>query len=300
MNARSSSRWRWPPGPLFSRSDGDLIRDEEPLRVMIPHLMWGRNASVVYHESTVVLSSTRGWLRRFNQQTSLRASRFHLFLAACARTLHERPKLNRFVSGGRLYQRRKVVLAFVAKTAPRVDAPLVTVKLDFVDPAESFASIVERAEHAIATARTGERPVDRELALGARLPHALLRTAMSGYRVLDRFNLLPAPLIESDPSFSSLFVTNLGSLGLDRTYHHLYDLGTCSLMASLGRARSRRVTGARRVETLEVRWSFDERIADGSYCASALRLVRKFIEHPARLFGDTGTAGICRCPSAEI
>jgi hypothetical protein len=286
-----SGRRGWTPGPLVRRSDADLIRDEVPLRVMLPHLSWGRNGSAVYHEALIDVTTTREWLRAFNDAAAQPATRFHLFLAACARTLHERPKLNRFVSGGRLYQRKKVVVAFVAKQSRRRDAEVVTAKIDFPDPREPLVSVVGRAESIIAGARGGTRHIDRELAFGASLPHWSVRFAMTGYRLLDRFNLLPASLIDSDPSFASVFVTNLGSVGLDHTFHHLFELGTCSLIAALGRARLRPAVDAHgrlaSVPTLETRWSLDERIADGSYCASALRMVRNFVANPATLFGDS-------------
>lgn len=134
------------------------------------------------------------------------------------------------------------------------------------------------------------KPQAAQLAFGAKLPHSLVRTAMTGSRILDRFNLLPTTLIESDPSFSSVFVTNLGSLGVERTYHHLFELGTCGLIVALGRARPRldldRSGQPASVVSLETRWSFDERIADGFYFAAGLRRVEQYVERPSTLFGD--------------
>jgi hypothetical protein len=278
--------------PLFRRSDGDLVRDEAPSRVILPYLMRGRNESIILHESVCDITRTRVWLRAFNgagpEQT---ATLFHLFLWACGRTAHLRPKMNRFVAGGRLYQRRGVWLSFAAKRELRLDAPLVPVKLDFPDVNESFAGFVRRLTRYIEDARSSEdRLVDREVALSMRFPHIVRRMLAGVYRAADRMNLLPQRLVESDPLFASVFIANLGSLGLDRTWHHLYEYGTCSLFAVLGKQREDLVADGRGQpvtrDALTIRWSFDERITDAYYCASSLDMVRRTVENPARHAGE--------------
>ena len=57
-------------------------------------------------------------------------------------------------------------------------------------------------------------------------PAPLLRLAVRAQRVLDGWNLLPAALIKDDPLYASAFIANLGSVGLDAAFHHLYDYGT--------------------------------------------------------------------------
>ena len=42
----------------------------------------------------------------------------------------------------------------------------------------------------------------------------------------NAWRLLPRAFVEGDPFFASAFVTNLGSVGLDSAYHHLYEYGT--------------------------------------------------------------------------
>ena len=278
--------------PLFRRCDGDLIRDEAPSRVILPYLMWGRNESIILHESICDITRTRGWLRAFNGAGPEQAATlFHLFLWSCGRTAHLRPKMNRFVAGGRLYQRRGVWLSFAAKRALRLDAPLVPVKLDFPDVNESFAGFVGRLTRYIEDARGSEdRLVDRELALCTRFPHFVRRILAGVYRATDRMNVLPRRFVESDPLFASVFVANLGSLGLDRTWHHLYEYGTCSLFAVLGKQREDLIANgggepATR-DVLTIRWSFDERITDAYYCASSLDMVRRIVENPAQHAGE--------------
>jgi hypothetical protein len=278
--------------PLFRRSDGDLIRDEEPSRAILPYLMRGRNESIILHESVCDITRARVWLRAFNgagpEQT---ATLFHLFLWTCGRTAHLRPKMNRFVAGGRLYQRRGVWLSFAAKREMRLDAPLVPVKVGFPDMNESFAGFVRRLTRSIEDARSSEdRLVDREVALSMRFPHFIRRMLAGVYRAADRMNLLPQRLIASDPLFASVFVANLGSFGLDRTWHHLYEYGTCSLFAVLGKQHEDLIAdgwGRRENrDVLSVRWSLDERITDAYYCASSLDMVRRTLENPAQHAGE--------------
>lgn len=277
--------------PLFSRPDGRLIRDEAPSRLIMPYLMRGRNESLVLHEALYDLTATRPWLRAFNRAKPPQpATLFHLFLWACGHSAHFRPGMNRFVSGGRLYQRNGVWLSFAAKRELTRDAPLVPVKLPFADPETAFPQFVQHVTHEIKHGRTvGDRPVDREMLLSTRLPHGLLRVLAALYRTADRLNLLPGRFIETDPMYATVFVANLGSLGLDRTWHHLYEHGTCSLFAVLGKQSKALFVDNRGQpavrDGMAVRWSFDERITDAHYCSWSLDMVRRIVENPAEHLG---------------
>ena len=105
--------------PLFRRSDGDLVKDESPVRRMIPYVMRGRNESAVYHDELVNLAQIRPWMRAYNTaHPEDPVTMFHIFLFGIGRGFLARPGLNRFVSGGRIYQRRGVFLSFAAKKKP--------------------------------------------------------------------------------------------------------------------------------------------------------------------------------------
>ncbi|MCU1283465.1 MAG: Pyruvate/2-oxoglutarate dehydrogenase complex, dihydrolipoamide acyltransferase, partial [bacterium] len=274
-----------------------LVPGLSPVRYIMPFLMRGRNESAVLHEARYDLSRTHAWLARWSETNGRKATLFHLVLWAVARTLHERPGLNRFVSGGRLYQRNGVFLSFAAKAAFDDDAPIVTIKVEF--PAEdSFAACVERVARAIEGSRApaggavGKRKastVDKELALAMKLPTFLLRGVMALLRWLDRANLMPAGMIAGDPMYASAFLANLGSLGIDDTFHHLYEYGTVSLFGAVGRAEKALFVGAGGQpevrDALKMCWSFDERINDGFYCASSLKGVQRIVEDPAATIG---------------
>ena len=56
---------------------------------------------------------------------------FPLVLHALASVLHERERVNRFIAGRRIYQRKGVFLSFAAKKALTDEAPLATIKREF-------------------------------------------------------------------------------------------------------------------------------------------------------------------------
>jgi len=279
--------------PLFRRSDGDPVPDVPPIRAVMPYIMRGRNESAVFHDSLHEIGTTRAWLRAYNRAHADRATLFHLFAYACARALHLRPELNRFVSGGRIYQRREVSFSFAVKPTMDDHAALVTVKL-VAPESEPFPDFVRRMTSAIEEARTRPRAVDREVALVMRLPGWLVRLGVALVRGLDAWNLLPDFFIRNDPMFASLFLANLGSAGISDAYHHLYEYGTVSIFGALSAPqRMPFVEGGSVVarEGLRARWTFDERIHDAFYGARSLGVARRLFEDPERFLGDpTGPA----------
>ena len=272
--------------PIFSRPDGYALA-LSPMRRLMPYLMRGRNESAVYYEQSLDLTRTVPFIRAWNREHAEPLTLFELVIAACGRALYARPGLNRFVSGGRIYQRQSVEVAFAVKRAFRDDAPLVTVKLPLAE-GEALEETNQRVYRHITEARgDAERAIDKELRWLDLLPAAALSAAVRLARWASALNVLPQALSKNDPMFSSVFLANLGSLGLDAGYHHLYEYGTTSLFGVVGPVKkllSVSQDGTTRVhDGVTIRWTFDERIHDGFYAAATLEVLRGFIEDPAKL-----------------
>lgn len=273
--------------PLFRRPDGALVTDEPPVRRIMPFLMPGRNESAVYQESLYRIAGARAWLKAYNRAHRPRATLFHLLAYACAVALHQRPRLNRFVSGGRLYQRRGVSLSFVAKKEMSEEGEDATVKLE-VPAGEPFGAFSARLAGEVEGARGAPRAVDREVALVMRLPGPLVGWLVRLVRRLDRWNLLPWFMMRDDPMYASLFLANLGSAGVSDAFHHLYEYGTVSIFGAMSAPRRALLAsrdGPVSVEALSVRWTFDERIDDAFSSARALAVVQRILEEPERHLG---------------
>ena len=291
--------------PLFRRSDGELVTDLSDVRRMMPYVMPGRNESVAYHEMQVRVSKASAWIREYNRNRPRRdyATLFHLGLYVCAKLLHERPGVNRFVSGGRIYQRKGVWISFVAKKLLADGAPFVTIKLPFPE-SEPFEDCVKRVTDAVLEGRTDrESPIDREVRFLMRLPGPILRLVVGAGRWLDGFNLLPAAMIDPDPMFASLFAANLGSISGSNAFHHLYEYGTCSIFAVMGEVRKTVVVdkdGRLDVcDVLDVRWTLDERVNDGFYVIKTLALGQQLFEDPEAWIGPPEVAKASGVRSAE-
>jgi hypothetical protein len=273
---------------MFRRFDGTPAK-VHPYRRMMPFLMRGRNESAVYFEQSLDLSKTLPWLEVWNRHGRPRATVFHVILHAIATVLHERPRLNRFSVGGRIYDRDGVFLSFSAKKRMDDDAPLATVKRRF-EPGEAFAGMMGELTNHVDDARSDKKSaVDKELAVLLRLPGPLLAAAVGLLKRLDAVGLAPRALLDSDPMYASAFVANLGSIKIDAAYHHLYEHGNCPLFVAVGQVqRTPHVDddGAVQVRpSVTVRYTYDERIEDGLYCAAALDLLRRRVEDPVAWLG---------------
>jgi pyruvate/2-oxoglutarate dehydrogenase complex dihydrolipoamide acyltransferase (E2) component len=258
---------------------------------MMPYILRSRNESCVYFEQKLDLTETLPYLHALNQRLGRTAEHeinlFHLILAAAARVFQERPDLNRFVSGGKLYQRRHIELSFALKKVRSDKGALTTTKLRYTGD-ESIADVADRTQQAISVGRSNKpNQSDKEMALLTRLPGPLLRLIMWLQRGLDAWNLLPKVLTEPDPLYASLFLANLGSIGIDSAYHHLFEYGSISFFAVIGRiGKLPFVDENGELQTrpgVSIKYTFDERITDGYYCARSLDLLAEYIEHPSRL-----------------
>ena len=256
------------------RVDGERVDDLSPTRAVMPYLMRTRTESAVYLEQRLDLDGTVAFLARQGGGADV----FHVVLWAAAQTLSRRPHLNRFVAGGRLYQRDGVWISWSAKQAMDEDAPIIALKRRF-EPDEPFADLVRGVTGQNADARRGgPSRVDQELGLVLRLPGPLRRAAFAVERGADAWGLLPRSFVEPDPMYASMFVANLGSVGLGAAFHHLYEYGTIGVFCALGRYEA---DGAGRPWTT-VRFTFDERITDGLYAERSLELFRSLVEDPGQ------------------
>jgi hypothetical protein len=280
--------------PLFGRADGTLAKDIAPYRRIMPFIMKTRTESAVYFEQEIDLTRTLQFIQQWNATHEQRITVFHIFLWASTRALHERPGMNRFTMGGNIYQRNGIWISYSAKKEMKDGSPLVVLKRQF-DPALSFEEMVKFIYGDVKEGRSEKKlHQDKEIGMSLMLPAILLRIGLAVIRWLDSVNLLPYSFTRPDPMYASMFVANLGSVKLESAFHHLYEYGNIPIFAALGRNKKVAVVnddGSVGSKTIcSVKYSFDERVEDGLYCAKTLDLLRGFIEDPAANGATTAVA----------
>ena len=289
--------------PLLSRPDGVVVADVAPLRKMMTHLMPTRNEAVVYVEQDLDVSSALAYVRQCRENGTPRVTLFRMLLCGIVRMFSMRPHLNRFISGGALYQRHHIELSFAIKRAFTDEGDLTSTKLRF-RPHEALGSCSARIGDAIRAAREGPTAVERETALVTRLPGSLIRFLLGTQRFLDRRNLLPYAFFRDDPMYASMAFTDTGSVGLGPVYHHPFNYGTVSLFTSVGPVRRVHETqadgGTKATDIMRIRYAFDERIADGFYLARSLELLQFCLSNPHLLESEQAIAMTSPEPAVPV
>ncbi len=264
------------------RNDAKPVKDLSTMRRFMPFISPRRNDSLFLMMQEIQVDAALEYLEKKNRERppEQRLTLFHLFLRAISQAYVLRPGINRFVKAGRLWQREGVYLTFSAKRKIEDGSPMLTIKRQFHPETESLEEMVDGVMGTLRPQRAGKKTQsDKEMSLLLKLPNVVIQLLLKLADFLDYFGLLPKAITDSDPLYSSGFFANLGSIDYPAGFHHLWERGTCSIFGVMGRIEER-PDGKR---SMQVAYSYDERIEDGLYSYHSLEGVRERIENPELL-----------------
>jgi hypothetical protein len=243
----------------------------------MPYVMRTRPESAFYFSYDVRLTKTDAFLDGFNAaHPTTPADVLHVALYALREVYVRYPTLNRFVAGGRIYDRNEILLSYSSRHEPVSGAAAATLKRCF-DPRESFSDMVTSMHdelHRPAAPATGMTRVAERL-MGS--PGVLRRAAFRSVHMGNALGVLPRRYTDGDPLFTSAYMTDLTHTGLPHGYSHLHEHGTCTTVCVLGTPQSDDSNGHR---TLPVAFTFDERIEDGLVSWFGLKHFQRVLEDP--------------------
>jgi len=270
------------------RSDGTYIRKVHIFTQLLPYLMPKRADATIFFETEIDLTYTLKYIRRRKKEPQQpKISVFLLILYASLRSMSLRPKMNRFVSGGRYYQRNRISFNFVAKRDLSDEGEEVNVTMSF-SPFISLEKFCNKIYDHVLSIKEGSGTDSEKINSSVTsLPGFIIRFLVWGLKFLDRYNALPKSVINSLPFFSSIFFTHVGSVGIDAPLHHLFELGNNSIFCAVGKIRKVNVINkdgtVEKRDKIKITYTYDERIADGIYCGRAIDMVRDLVEEPEKL-----------------
>lgn len=270
------------------RRDARWVRDVDGMHAIMPHLMNKRTDAEVYVNMEFDVTDVLRYIQEKNQgETEYKATLFHCFIMAVAKTVYLRPLLNRYIAGRRFYDRYDISLGFAAKKRFE-DHSEETLVVATVGEDWTLSDVTRRVVGTVHKVRTEKSyGLDNTLDTLAKLPRPLMMFLMWIFRTLDFFGKMPKSLTTDDPNYSSVFLTNLGSIKCPSVYHHLNNYGTNSIMGAIGTIHKAEILGPdgeRRIrDVVEFGVTIDERIADGFYFARSLKIIQYLFAHPELL-----------------
>ncbi len=277
-------RWK-----LGDRGDGRKLRSLPPISLVSPYIMTHRNGSCTYFRDQLEITEIEQYIRQKRKEGYRNFGIMHVLLAAYVRTVSQRPAINRFLSGQRLFARKSIDVALTVKKEMTLESPDTCIKATFqpddtaIDVYESINRIIQQEKSKLEL----DSGFDKVANLLRFVPGLLLKFVVWLLRVLDYFGLLPGFLLKISPFHASMFITSMGSLGIPPVFHHLYDFGNVPIFMAFG-AKHKEYELDKDGKVIERRYVdytmvSDERICDGFYYASALKYFKHILKDPTVL-----------------
>ncbi len=268
------------------RSDGRKIKSLDPLFRVIPHVMKERSDAHVYFSQEIPIKTLDEYIAK-KEQEGIKISYMNIIYAALVRMLAEKPSLNRFVMDGRTYARHGIHISLAIKKGMTEESEETTIKLPFTG-CENIFEVKEILDSTISKNKdtNNQNNTDKLVKFLSHVPDWLYKLIVNILMYLDKHGMMPKAIIDLSPFHTSAFLTNVGSLGIDAIYHHLYDFGTTGVFLAMGKKKKSYIYEDDDIipeKSISLAWVADERICDGFYYANALKSFYRYLKKPELL-----------------
>ncbi len=276
------------------RRDGRRIRESKGLQGIMPHLMSKRTDAEVFLSDQFDVTELMKFIEKKNAEYAeknidCKLTLFHCVVAGVTKMIMERPLLNRFIQGRRIYERFDISMSFVAKrrfTDHAEEALMVLVPKE-TDTINEIAKKIYGDVRETRKSEVASDGIDQIMTTLAKLPMPILAFVVGFVKFLDFWGHNLSAITEGDPNYTTVLLSNLGSIKCPAVYHHLNNYGTNSIMITIGTIHKEEVVmpdGSKSIRDLvDFGVTLDERIGDGFYFARSLKLIKYIFANPEML-----------------
>lgn len=282
LNKFKYFKWR-----LGDRYDGWRVTKVDTVFRVIPYFLRTRMDSQNLFEEKLQIDHLEAFVKKHKEDIP-DLSIMHIIIAALIRLFSQRPNLNRFVIWNKIFARNHLNISIAVKRSLTDDGEETLIKPFFM-PSDTLQDVAMRIRTDLeANQKVGQKnDGDAVAGLIGKLPDFLLRFVVFMLLWMDKVGIMPKIINKVSPWHSSIFLTNIGSIGVESIYHHLYEFGTCSIFIAMGRkSRENVIDNAGNVEpqkSIMLKFVLDERVCDGFYYASSMRMLSKILANPEQL-----------------
>ena len=282
--------------PLYKRrrgdrKDGRLLRSIEPIAIFSLYIMNSRNDANNYISDSVELSSIDKYVHKKRLEGFEGFNAMYVLAAAYVRVVSQKPGINRFINGHRIYARNNIEVSMMVKKEMSLNSPETMFKF-FFKPQDTINEVYKEMHEKIHAYQTepesdANEDMDKFLNTVIKFPRCLLRLMMRLLYHLDYHGMIPKSLLEISPFHGSMVLSSIGSLGVPSVFHHLYNFGNVPMFITF--STNRHENEAKKNGTIEKKHfldfniTMDDRICDGQYYSEALHEFRKYLKNPELL-----------------
>ena len=280
-NTKRKRRWG-------DRKEGRKLRTIDPMFKIMPYIMTKRSDSQNFFTEKLDITEAEKFCREQIREGRKNFSILHVIIAAYIRVVSQRPAINRFVSGQKIYARNDIEVLMTIKKKMALDGEETCIKVKF-EPTDTVYDVYDKFNKVVEENK-GESEANNTEKMAKFLRHIpgwLVRFFVKLLNWLDYHGWLPKFILDLSPFHGSLIITSMGSLGIRPIYHHIYDFGNLPVFVAYG-AKQHGVKmdddgNVKKYRYIEMKVTTDERICDGYYFASAFKMVKKLFENPSSL-----------------
>ena len=267
--------------------EGRRIKTLTPYNMIIPYIMVERNDSQNSIATYVDVSGAETLIRKLRSEGYVSIGILHVLLAAYVRAISQRPGVNRFIRGQKIYARNGIVINIIVKRKMSIDAADTSVKLR-LKSTDTLIDIYNKwMELYTKVMEEDENGMDKTARIICYIPGLIKKFTIALLKFLDYFGLLPGAIVDVSPFHGSMFITNMASLNIPPIVHHLYNFGNVPVFIAFGAKRYQIVANddgtVTKNRVIDIIANLDERICDGFYYASAMKLLKKYFQNPEEL-----------------
>jgi hypothetical protein len=254
---------------------------------VIPYFLRTRIDAQNFFEERIPIDHLEAFIKKHKEEMP-DLSIMHIVIASLVRIISQRPNLNRFVVWNKIFARNHLNFALIVKRSLSDDGEETMIK-PYFELEDTLPDIVRKIRVELDNnqqvgQKNGTDAVSQALGY---LPDSLLRFVVFLLFWMDKIGILPKLIYRVSPWHCSVFITNIGSIGVESIYHHLYEFGTCSMFVAMGKKSRGNVVDkdgeVSMKKSIALKFVLDERVCDGFYYASSMRLLNKILSDPAVL-----------------
>jgi hypothetical protein len=213
-----------------------------------PFIMKSRNDAYIFFKHTLDITAIERFIWDKRKEGLSGFGFMHTIIAAYVRLISQRPAFNRFISGQRIYQHEDIVLSMMVKKSMELNSQETGIKVVFYLRTRCRRVPEDGGGHRRGEAGGGQHRARQSGTHPCPAPFPVPPRFVGLMNLMDYLGIMPKFAYKASPFHASLFVSNLGSIGLPAAFHHLYNFGNIPLFLTFGNKYSKTAVAGRRGE----------------------------------------------------